>query len=46
MILVGFDIWQKLFQTVGHSRKSTKYNSTFKVSVSEIGFNPDSQKVI
>jgi len=46
MILVGFHIWRKWFQTAGHSRRSTKYNSTFKVSMSETGFNPDSQKVI
>jgi hypothetical protein len=44
MILVGFDILRRLFQTAGHSRRSIKYNSTFKVSIGEIGFNPGSQK--
>jgi hypothetical protein len=46
MILVGFDSLQRLFQTAGHSRRFTKYNSTFKVSIGEIGFNPGSQKVM
>jgi hypothetical protein len=46
IIFVGFEILQRLFQTAGHSRRSTKYNSTFKVSTGQIGFNPGSQKVM
>ena len=46
MILVGFDVLWRLFQTAGHSKRSTKYNSTFKDSIGEIGFNPGSQKVM
>lgn len=36
----------KVVSNRDHSRRSTKYNNTFKISMTETGFNPDSQKVI
>jgi len=46
MTLLGYDILRRLFQTAGHFRRSTKYNSTFKIFIGETVFNPCSQKVM